>query len=276
RSKPSLRSRSDAAVKPTTLRHRTPPEGRPGSSTAASKRSRQRAPRPVAQFLQGENALHSFARRWKLPGGIMHDVFVFANLRLSVQIAFDAALHIRSVLERSAELFFLLHAMRTPPRPIHLHAAIGQTAGKRIVLVLGAVVEIVGEANRRHDEHHNDRDTLPLRAESLGPQSFLLPFSSLLRHGFLYHEQRRGLQRLKPPPVAPMAARRSPGTPESAPRRPPSRPPVRRGETPPAELPVAPPADAECGCHHKASPNSGSAPIAQSVPTAHTRSIHHR
>jgi hypothetical protein len=72
--------------------------------------------------------------------------------------------------------------MRTPPSPIHLHAAIGQTAGKRIVLVLAAVVKIAGEANRGHGDQRKDRDALPFRAESPGPQSFFLPFSSLLRH----------------------------------------------------------------------------------------------
>src|SRR5450756_2010032 len=149
-STPSLRSRNDAATTPTTPRFRTPPEWRPGSSNASSNRSRQQASRPVAQFLQSENALHSFTGRRKLPGGIMLDVFVFANLRLPVQVAFDAALHVRNVLERRTELFFLLHAMRTPPRPVHLHAALGQAARERVVLMLAAVPDIVGPVSYTH------------------------------------------------------------------------------------------------------------------------------
>src|SRR5450759_3203898 len=151
-STPSLRSRNDAATTPTTPRFRTPPEWRPGSSNASSNRSRQQASRPVAQFLQSENALHSFTGRRKLPGGIMLDVFVFANLRLPVQVAFDAALHVRNVLERRFKLFFLLHAMRTPPRPVHLYPTFGQTARERIVLVLAPVANIVGQSKRSHDQ----------------------------------------------------------------------------------------------------------------------------
>src|SRR5260370_5052373 len=184
-STPSWRSRSDAATTPTKQRFRTPPEWRPRSSDAASNWSRQRAPRPVAQFLQSENALHSFAGRRKLPGGIMLDVFVFANLRLPVQVAFDAALHVRSVLERRAEHFLLLHAMRTPPRPVHLQPAFGQTACERIVLVLAAAAEIVGQPERGHDQHCIDRNAPPFPARSsFYPQFFILPFSPLLRHGF--------------------------------------------------------------------------------------------
>jgi len=80
----------------------------------------------------------------------MRHILVFTNLRLSVRIAFDAALHIRSVFEGSAEHFFLLLAMRTPPRPVHFHAAIRQTARKTIVDVLATMVKIVDDANRRH------------------------------------------------------------------------------------------------------------------------------
>src|SRR5450759_4093933 len=220
-STPSLRSRNDAATTPMTPRFRTPPEWRPGSSDAWSTRSRQRAPCPVAQFLQTENALHSFAGRRKLPGGKMLDVFVFANLRLPVQVAFDAALHVRNVLERRTELFFLLHAMRTPPRPVHLHATLGQTVRERVVLMLAAVAEIVGQPERSHDQHCIDRNAprFPARS-SFYPQFFILPFSSLLRHGFFI-----------PPPGARKAALRSSGTPASSPRRLPSHPPAHRVET---------------------------------------------
>src|ERR1039458_745773 len=112
---------------------------------------------------------------------------------------------------------------------------------------------------------------------------------------FLYHERREGARpiffgrsgrRGKPrlygklvfnPPLGGLrAARQSPGIAASAPRRPPSHPPTHRAETPPAEPRAAPPADAECASHHKASSNSGSDPVAQLVPTSHTQSIHHR
>src|SRR5260370_23839426 len=151
-STPSWRSRSDAATTPTKQRFRTPPEWRPRSSDAASNWSRQRAPRPVAQFLQSENALHSFAGRRKLPGGIMLDVFVFANLRLPVQVAFDAALHVRSVLERRAEHFFLLHAMRTPPNPAHLQPPCRQTSCDRILLLPPPATTLVAFPYSVHDQ----------------------------------------------------------------------------------------------------------------------------
>src|SRR6266403_1117254 len=118
-------SRNDAAATPTKSRFRTPPKWRPRSSDVGSNRSRQRAPGAVTQFLQTENALHSFAGRRKLPGGIMHDVRISASLRSPILVAFDAALHVRNVLEGRAELFLLLHAVRTPPRPVHLCATFG-------------------------------------------------------------------------------------------------------------------------------------------------------
>src|SRR5260370_28095720 len=149
-------SRNDAAATPTTPRFRTPPEWRPGSSDDVLNRSRQRAPRAVAQFFQSEDAFHSLAGGRKLPGGIVLDVVVFANLRHTVRVAFYAALHVRSVLERRAKLFFLLHAMRTPPRPVHLHAALAQTACEPIVCMLAAVAKIVGQPEHGHDQHRVD------------------------------------------------------------------------------------------------------------------------
>src|SRR5260370_8125764 len=138
-------SRNDAAATPTTPRFRTPPEWQPGASDDVLNRSRQRAPRSVAQLLQSEDAFHSFAGGRKLPGGIVLDVVVFANLRHTMCVTFYTALHVGSVLERRAKLFFLLHAMRAPPRPIHFHAALAQTARERVVLILPAVAELVGQ-----------------------------------------------------------------------------------------------------------------------------------
>src|SRR5713226_4008694 len=177
-------SRNDAAATPTTPRFRKPPEWRPDSSDDVLKRSRQRTPRPVAQLLQTENALYSFSRGRKLPGGIVLDVVVFANLRHTMCVTFYAALHVGSVLERRAKLFFLLHAMRAPPRPIHFHAALAQTACEHVVLMLAAVAEIVGHPDRDRDQHRVDRNAPPFPARGLNPQFFFLPFSSLLRHGF--------------------------------------------------------------------------------------------
>src|SRR5208282_1038007 len=94
---------------------------------------------------------------------------------------------------------------------------------------------------------------------------------------FLYHDPvETDLARLRPQPEAPQAILLWSGTPASVPRRPPSHLPGRRVETRPAEPLAARPVDAACACHHKASPNFGSAPIAQSAPTAHTQSIRHR
>ncbi len=109
---------------------------------------------------------------------------VFAYLRHRVRVAFDAALHVGSVFERRAKLFFLLHAMRTPIRAIHLHAAIAETAREPIVFVLHAVAEIVSQPERGHDQHRIDRNAPPISARSVDPESFFLPFSALLRHGF--------------------------------------------------------------------------------------------
>src|SRR5258706_15518141 len=169
---------------PTKPRFRTPPKWRSRSSDAASNRSRQRAPGAIAQLLHTENALHSFAGRRKLPGGIVFNARIFASLRSPVRVAFDAALHVRNELKRRAELFFLLHAVRTPPSSVHLYAVVSQTTGERIVLVLAAVAKIVGQPERSHDQHCVDRYASPIPARGLNPKFFFLPFSSLLRHGF--------------------------------------------------------------------------------------------
>ena len=88
--------------------------------------------------------LDPLARGRKLPGGIMLDAFILANLSDAVQVSLDAALHIGCVFERCAEFFFLFDAMRTPIRSVHLHAAIFQTACEAVVLMLHAVAKIVG------------------------------------------------------------------------------------------------------------------------------------
>jgi hypothetical protein len=110
------------------------------------------------------------------------DVFVLANLRLPMQIAFDAALHVRNELERPTELFFLLLAMRTPPCSVHLYAARSQTTREGVVLMLVAIVEIVGQSGHGHDEDRADRDEAPVPVRSPNPEFFLLPFPALLRH----------------------------------------------------------------------------------------------
>src|SRR2546429_94672 len=107
---------------------------------------------------------------------------------ISQYAVFEATFHIGDELERRAKLFFLLHAVRTPPRPVHLHATVCQTARERIVLVLAAVAEVVHQPERSHDQHCINRDAPPIPARGFNPQFFLLPFSSLLRHGFLYHD----------------------------------------------------------------------------------------
>src|SRR5216684_608336 len=204
-------SRNDAAATPTTPRFRTPPEWQPGSSDDMLNRSRQRASRPVAQLLQSEDAFHSFAGGRKLPGGIVLDVVVFANLRHTMCVTFYAALHVGSVLERRAELFFLLHAMRTPPRPIHFYAALAQTACERIVLMLAAVAEIVGQPERGRDQHRVDRNAPPVPARSLNPQSLVSPFSALLRHGFFISRVETGLPSLPRSAAGDAASRVSTG-----------------------------------------------------------------
>src|ERR1039457_2137882 len=100
----------------------------------------------------------------------MVHILILANLRSRVHITLHAALHIRSVFERRAELFFLLLAMRTPPGPIHLHAPIFQTASEAIVLMLRAVAKVVGQPERGHDRDTIDRTAPPL-ARSFHPRS---------------------------------------------------------------------------------------------------------
>src|SRR5258708_949365 len=187
---------------PTKPRFRTPSKWRSRSSAAALKRSRQRQPGAMAQLLHTENALHSFAGSRKLPGGIVFNARIFASLRSSVAGASDAAVHVRNELKRRAELFFLLHAVRTPPSSVHLYGVVSQTTGERIVLVLAAVAKIVGQPERSHDQHCVDRYASPIPARGLNPKFFFLPFSSLLRHGFFisrlldrssnHHPERRG------------------------------------------------------------------------------------
>src|SRR5450755_1533614 len=181
---PSSTWQNDVAVRPTTPRFRIPPESPPGSSSVASNRSLECAPRAVAQLFKRKNAFHSFSGGRKLPGGVVLDVFVLANLGLPQCLALDTAFHIWTVVfERGAELFLLLNAMRTPPRPIHLDAALGQTARERVVLMLVAVVEIVGQSEHGHDNHHIGHNPLPIPVRRAYSQFFITPFSSLLRHG---------------------------------------------------------------------------------------------
>ncbi len=77
---------------------------------------------------------------------------ILANLRHPMQIAFNAALHIRHVLERSPKLFFFLLAMRTPPRAIHFHAPISQAPRERIMLVLASSIQIQNRPEYSHDD----------------------------------------------------------------------------------------------------------------------------
>ena len=175
--------RNDAAMRPTTPRFRTPPEWRPDSSDDSSNRSLDRAPSPFAQFSQSDFMFDPFASGWKLPGWKTLDVLIFANLRSTMHVPFDAALHIRSILERRAKPFLLLLAMGTPPRPIHLHAPLGQTACQSIVLMLGAIAKIVGQPECGRDQYGVQHHASPISAGRLNPQFLIAPFSTLLRHG---------------------------------------------------------------------------------------------
>jgi len=67
------------------------------------------------------------------------DVFIFANLRLRMQVAFHSALDVRHVLERFGKFLFLLDAMGTPIGTVHLDATLAQAAREGIVLMLTAV-----------------------------------------------------------------------------------------------------------------------------------------
>src|ERR1019366_5553316 len=118
--------------------------------------------------------------------------------------------------------------MRTPPPPVLLRPPPGGAARVRIMLMLVAMVEIVGQPERGHGQHGIDHDAPPIPARSPNPQFFVSPFSSLLRHGILISrlfEVEAELLPLKPPLEAPPAALQLPGTPASAPRHRPSHPP---------------------------------------------------
>src|ERR1700678_3420613 len=184
----SSKWRNDAAATRTTRQFQPAQESRPGSSDAASNRSRQWASGPVAQFLQSVNAFYPFARRRKLPGWIMLDALVFAHLGHAVGIALYATLDIRSELERPAELFLLLLAMRTPVRTVHLDSAIGQTACKRIMFMFSAIIHVKHQSDCGRSQHRVNRNTSPVRTGSLNPEFVFLSFSALLRHEVLYHE----------------------------------------------------------------------------------------
>src|SRR5208283_987180 len=175
----SWTSRSDVAtIRTRRQRHRRP--GRPlPTSDSSTTRSRQRAPRAVTQLFQRKHPFHPLARGRKLPGRKHVYICVLTNLCLFMRVAFHATLYIRSIFEGFRKLLFLLQAMRTPPGPVHLDAAIRQAARKAVVLVLRAVAEIIGKAERGQDQHGVNRAPAPVDRAGR-PRLFLLRFSSLL------------------------------------------------------------------------------------------------
>ena len=109
----------------------------------------------------------------------MMNIFILANLRFAVDVAFDSTFDVRRILKRAAEGFFLLLAMGAPPRSIHLEATIGKTFSKSIMAVLHAVSEIVGNDKGRDDQNHV-ADTL---AQAAGVCGFIpATLLSCLRH----------------------------------------------------------------------------------------------
>src|ERR1022692_4735745 len=107
---PSSKSRNDAAATPMTPRCHRLPETRPWLSNGVRARSRQRAPRPFTKFSHCKDAFDPFPGWRKLPGGIMVDTFVLANLRCSVHITLHAALNVRKIFVGGTELLLLLLA----------------------------------------------------------------------------------------------------------------------------------------------------------------------
>ena len=113
----------------------------------------------------------------------MFDVFIFANLRLRMSVALHAAFDIGRILKRRGEFLFLFLAMRTPIGSIHFDAAIAQAARKRVVLMLTAMNEIIGQSKGSRYQRRIRSGAAPLLVRGINPQPVLLPFSSLLRHG---------------------------------------------------------------------------------------------
>jgi hypothetical protein len=54
--------------------------------------------------------------------------------------------------------------------------------------MLAAVVKVEGDSKHHGGQRRIHRNASPIPSRSLDPQSFLLPFSSLLGHEVLYHE----------------------------------------------------------------------------------------
>src|SRR6266567_3034955 len=126
-----------------TPQSRPPPAPPPAPLNDSCGGSWQRAPGPVAQLFQAENAFDPLSGGRKLPSREVLDAGIFADLGFGVRVPFHPTLDIRRIFERRAEFLFLLLAVRTPVSAIHLEAAVAQAAGKGVVLVLAAVAEIV-------------------------------------------------------------------------------------------------------------------------------------
>src|SRR5262249_28117687 len=140
-----------------------PRGSRSGSAGAASPDSWQRAPGSVAQLFQREHALHTLTSWRELPRGIVLDIGVGANLGFGVNVALDAALDIGNKLERGTELFFLVLAVRAPPRTIHLDAAILQALRKAVIAMLATAPEVKGTGEGSRNQHTVDGNASPVR-----------------------------------------------------------------------------------------------------------------
>ncbi len=96
--------------------------------------SRQTAPSLIAQLLHGKNTFYWFACS-ELPARKQFDSRRRARGRQFVRIL-NRALYVGHVLKRFPEHFFLLNAVRTPIKPIHLRLLRGQTLRKSIVAMI--------------------------------------------------------------------------------------------------------------------------------------------
>src|SRR5712691_924118 len=185
---------------------------------------------------------------------------------------FDCALHVGNVLKSFPKHRFLVGAMRTPVKPIHLRLPRGQAFGESIVLVI-TVVPIAGIGQNKRHHNPNPDQPFPRRRVRLGiSHAPYLPLAPFFRHDSLPARITSYITSLTRLCSMLRASYPTPRSATSTLRRPPSHPRALPNRIPLALPPSAPPKDARCAYRHKALASSASGPAAQWHPSGHIQS----
>ncbi len=113
------------------------------------------------------------------PGGEFLHTLIFANLR-DVPRTPDTTFHVRGILKRSAKHFFLVCAMRTPERAIHLGSFCAQALGKGVELAVLFVSHKPQQPTDDRNNYNHDGNFRQSRVRWTLSVPFLLFFSALL------------------------------------------------------------------------------------------------